>query len=213
MPAPQSLTWRRALMIGAPLALGATELWHYLPDLSSSRFEDLAPRADQWLVVHMIQLPLFGLLAVAIFFLTDNLHGPAVVVNRIALGFFIVFYTALDSLAGLAVGFLVRHGLTLPPEEQRGIASAVQALWDDPWLGGIYSVVAGVGNMGWVIAVIAAAVARYRDGAPRGAVVLLVLSALVFGIGHPRPFGPIGMALFATAAAWFEVRPKRDAPS
>jgi len=56
-------------------------------------------------------------------------------------------------------------------------------------------------------------VARYRDGAPRGAVVLLVLSALVFGIGHPRPFGPIGMALFATAAAWFEVRPKRDAPS
>jgi hypothetical protein len=107
----------------------------------------------------------------------------------------------------------VRHGLTLPPEEQRGIASAVQALWDDPWLGGIYSVVAGVGNMGWVIAVIAAAVVRYRDGAPRGAGVLLVLSALVFGIGHPRPFGPIGMALFAIAAAWFEVRPKRDAPS
>jgi len=94
------LTLRRALMIVAPLALGVVELWHYLPSLSASRFEDLAPQVDQWLTVHMIQLPFFGLLALAIFLLTDTL-------------------------------------------------------------------------------------------------------------GHPRPFGPIGMALFAAGAAWLEIVPKR----
>lgn len=51
---------------------------------------------DQWLTVHMIQLPLFGLLAVAIFLLTNRFSGRAVLVSRIALEFFVVFYTALD---------------------------------------------------------------------------------------------------------------------
>ena len=54
------LTWRPALMIGAPLAPGVVELWHYLPNLAISRFEDLAPRVDQWLTVHMIQGELGG---------------------------------------------------------------------------------------------------------------------------------------------------------
>ncbi len=203
------LTWRRALVIGAPLALGVVELWHYLPDLSVSRFQDLSPRVDQWLTVHMIQLPLFGLVAAAVYLLTDGLTGKAVLVSRIGLWLFLVFYTALDSLAGLAVGFLVRHGLTLPPDQQQGIASAAQALWNDPWLGGIFSLVGALGNLGWLVAVIAAAVAHHRAGAPRPAVVILVLSAIVFGVGHPRPFGPVGMALLAAGAAWVEFAPKR----
>lgn len=84
----------------------------------------ISRRMDQWLTVHMIQLPLFGLLAVAVSLLTDGLRGRVVLLGRIALGFFVVFYTALDSLAGLAVGFLVRYGLTLPPEQRQGGASA-----------------------------------------------------------------------------------------
>jgi hypothetical protein len=166
------------------------------------------PRGEAWRDL-MIQLPLFGLLAVAVFLLTDGLRGRVVLLSRIALGFFVIFYTALDSLAGLAVGFLVRYGLTLPPEQRQGVASAAQALWDDRSLGGIFSVVAVVGNLGWLIAMLAAAVARYKAAAPRPAVVLLVSSAIVFALGHPRPFGPIGMALFVAGAIWLEIVSKR----
>jgi hypothetical protein len=68
-------------LIAAPLALAVVELWHYVPDLSVSRFEDLSPRVELWLAVHMIQLPLFGLVAATVYLLTDNLASRAVLVS------------------------------------------------------------------------------------------------------------------------------------
>lgn len=36
------------------------------------------------------------------------------------------------------------------------------------------------------------------------------LGALVFAVGHPKPTGPIGMALFLIGVAWLELRPLRE---
>lgn len=54
-----------------------------------------------------------------------------------------------------------------------------------------------VGGLAWITAVIAAAVAVRRAGAPVLATVLLGLSLVV--ISHPPPIGPIGLACFAGA--------------
>jgi len=35
------------------------------------------------------------------------------------------------------------------------------------------------------------------------------LGALVFAVGHPKPFGPTGMALFLVGIIWLELRPQR----
>ena len=59
------------------------------------------------------------------------------------------------------------------------------------------SVVAGIGALAWIVAVIAAAVAIRRAGAPALATVLLGLSVVV--ISHPPPIGPAGLACFAGA--------------
>jgi hypothetical protein len=39
----------------------------------------------------------------------------------------------------------------------------------------------------------------------------MALGALVFAVGHPKPTGPIGMALFLAGVAWIELRPEAAA--
>jgi hypothetical protein len=36
----------------------------------------------------------------------------------------------------------------------------------------------------------------------------MVLGALVFAVGHPKPTGPIGMSLFLAGLIWLELRPQ-----
>jgi hypothetical protein len=60
-------------------------------------------------------------------------------------------------------------------------------------------VVATIGALAWIAAVIAAAVAVRRAGAPVLPTLLLGLSVVV--VSHPPPIGPIGLTCFAGAAA------------
>lgn len=64
-----ALLFRRLVLLGTPLTLGILELWH--PLVAGSRtFATLSPQVDWWLILHLLQLPLFGLMALAILLLT-----------------------------------------------------------------------------------------------------------------------------------------------
>jgi hypothetical protein len=60
-------------------------------------------------------------------------------------------------------------------------------------------IVAMVGSLAWIVAVVAAAIAYRQVGAPLLATVLLGLSFMV--VSHPPPIGPIGLLCFASAVA------------
>ena len=60
------------------------------------------------------------------------------------------------------------------------------------------------GSLAWVVALIAAACAWRGAGAPWAVVALLVVSGLLLGFGHIRPFGPLACAALLVAAAWIE---------
>jgi hypothetical protein len=60
-------------------------------------------------------------------------------------------------------------------------------------------VVAMVGSLAWIVAVVTAAIAYRHVGAPLLATILLALSFMV--VSHPPPIGPIGLVCFATAVA------------
>jgi len=62
-----------------------------------------------------------------------------------------------------------------------------------------------VGTAGWVVALIAAAVALRRAGAARGPFVLLILAGVFLLGGHPFPFGTLAFGCFALATAWLEL--------
>jgi hypothetical protein len=109
---------------------------------------------------------------------------------------FVLFYGAWEAVAGLGVGALIQYTNGLPAAERSTGADAIESLNDNAIVGDL-GVLGIVGSLAWITAVLAAAVAVRRAGAPLGAAVLLGLSAIV--VNHPPPTGPVGLAFFAGA--------------
>jgi hypothetical protein len=199
-------TWlRRSILLGTPLVLGGVTIFHPI-DFGAEPYSIVAGNPTWWTILHLLQLPLFALLALAVLLLTWNMPGRTPVISRIALGFFVIFYTALDAVTGIASGIIVRNARHLPAEEQ----VIIEPLVSDLFLGGgPYTFIPLFAILGWAIAAGAAAHALSKAGAARLPVVLLYVAAISFGITHEPPFGPIGLAAFVVAVAMLEFAPTR----
>jgi hypothetical protein len=114
-----------------------------------------------------------------------------------------VFFSAYDAAAGIATGFVLGKAQGLSAEDQAAIYNAAI---DMPGLSLIF-VLAVVGTAGWVVAMIAAAVALRRGGASRAPFVLLILAGVFLMGGHPFPFGTLAFGCFFLAACWLEFAP------
>ena len=139
----------------------------------------------------------------------------AATVSRIALIVFLVFYTAYEVTVGLGTGILVDYAKGLPAAEQAAVADAIQHINRNALVGDPASVSLIAGVLGWVVAMLAAAVAFRRAGA--GWLVTLLLGfAALFAI-HPPPVGPAALVCFAVAAVlidrWNTRKPARTGKS
>jgi hypothetical protein len=185
-----------AFLIATPLAWAALLLFHPLG--SGQVYGLLRDQVTRWQIVHVGTLFFIGLMGVAVFLLVRNLESTAARVARIGAGAFVVFYGAWEAVAGLAAGALAQHANGLPADERAVGSDAIQSLYESPIVGdfGLLNV---LGSLGWITAVLAAAVALRQAGARRPAVALLAISALA--VQHPPPVGPVALACFAGAVA------------
>jgi hypothetical protein len=186
-----------ALAIGVPLAW-AVLLWFH-PDVDPNHvYADLREDVVAYQVVHVGTLVFIGLLGLALYLLVRDLPGRAATISKLAIGPFVLFYAAWESVIGLAIGALVQHGNDVPVRQRPAVADAIQSLGDNVIVGDP-GVVAMVGSLAWIVAVVAAAIAYRQVGAPLLATILLALSFMV--VSHPPPIGPIGLLCFASAVA------------
>ena len=197
---------RRVLLMGGPLALAVVLWWH--PAGGENVYEGVRNDVDAWLTVHTVFLLVTPLLGIAAFVLLHGISSRAATVSRIALVFFLVFYTAYESNVGIGTGILVDYANGLPAAEQAVVADAIQdynrnPILTDPSL----SLLAG--GFGWIVAMIAAAVAFRQVGASWG-LTLLIGFAAVFAV-HPPPVGPLGLVCFAAAFVLVERARSRNA--
>jgi hypothetical protein len=198
----ERLVLRRVVMLGAPFALALLEIFH--PERPNSASE--AVEQGVWFMwFHIIQVPLIGLIALAVYLLTDGLEGRAVSVSRCAMGVFAVFFSAYDAAAGIGTGYALRNAQGLSAAAQEAIYEAVK---DMPVLSLIFGL-SIVGTLGWVVALVAAAVALRRAGASLGPFILLILAGVFLMGGHPYPAGTLAFGSFFLAAAWLEFAPGR----
>lgn len=197
---------RRIVVIGAPLALAVLELWH--PLFAAEEGESLLPVADRWLFVHLLQLPLFALLALAVYLVVDGLQGVAPAITRLGAVIFAALYAAFDAVAGIATGVLAREANGLGPAERSAVEAAIEALFTDRIVGGESSLLAVTASLAWLVAALAAALSLRRGGAHRVAVVLVALSALLFPLGHTPPNAQLALGCFAAGAALAEFGPR-----
>jgi hypothetical protein len=180
-------------MVVPALALAAVLTIHPT-DQADTIYESVSPVVDDWITVHVALLLAFPLLALATAMLVRGIEGRAATLARVSLVFFAVFYTAWEVMVGLATGILTQYANGLPAAEQAGAAGAIEDL-NGHW---VTQVTLTLGSLGWIVAVVAVAVAVRGIGAGWPAVVLLGLSA-TFAI-HPPPVGPVALFAFAAGA-------------
>ena len=174
---------------------------------------DAVEQGGWFMWFHIIQVPLIGLIALAVYLLTEGLEGRAVRVSRWDIAVFAVFFSAYDAAAGIATGYALRNAQGLPEGAQEAIHEAVI---DMPGVSLIFGL-SIVGTGAWVVALIATTMALRRAGAPRGLFILLILAGVFLLGGHPFPAGTLAFGCFFLATAWLELAPGRlasaNAPS
>ena len=118
------------------------------------------------------------LMGFAGYLLVSGLTGRAATVSRVGLLLFLVFYTAYEVSVGVGTGILVEYANGLPAAEQDAVADAIQHLNRSDLVGDPASFSLLVGFFGWVIAMVAAAVAFRSAGASWPIVVLIGMAAI-----------------------------------
>jgi hypothetical protein len=189
---PNERTWKALwwlCLVVAPAVLVAIELFHpaqftitpgtyqYLskPEAYDPHHYALAyPGPDWWFVLHMIQTPMVGLVAVGLWIMVGRVtdaDGAAAIalawLSRVATFVFIIYYTALDAIGGFGLAraiidaqTLMKDG-TINPDHLKDIEALLNATWRDPWTGGVSSLHQPDGIVGGV---------RRRSARGRGAV-------------------------------------------
>ena len=196
------LVFRRIILLGAPLALAVLEYLH--PERPSGA-SGAVEQGEWFMWFHIIQVPLIGLIALAVYLLTEGLEGRVVSVSRWSIGVFAVFFSAYDAAAGIGTGYALRNARGLSVEGQEAVYEAVK----DLPLFSLPFVLSVVGTLAWVIALIAAAIALRRAGSSRGPFILLILAGVFLMGGHPYPAGTLAFGCFFLATAWLTLAPGR----
>ena len=191
---------RSLVLLGTPLALTILMLFH--PSTYDDVAGELVPIAGWWIALHTVQFALFALMGAAVWLLVAGPGGIAANLARAGAAIFVVFYDAGDAIAGIATGILARASAEGRIGE-RAAVEAIEALFADPTKNLLFQ----IGIYAWVVALIAAAVALYRAGAPRPPLLLLAPSAYFITFDHAFPFGALTFACFFLAAAWVGLAP------
>jgi hypothetical protein len=97
---PMTLVLRRLVLVAAPLTL-AVVLWFHPPG-GENVYAGVREDVGAWLFVHAAFLFFTPLLAIAAYLLLSGLQSRAAAVSRVALVFFLVFYTAYEVTSGPA---------------------------------------------------------------------------------------------------------------
>ena len=182
-----------AFLLGVPLAWAVLLLFHG-PGPGADAYGNLQDEASRFMVVHIGMVVFIGLMGIALYLLVRDLPGTAARISRLAIGPFVLLYAAGEAVQGIAVGLLVEHTGDAPAADRPALADAAQAVYDAT----AGELLANIGAIAWVVAVIAAAVAYRRVGASVGVTALLGLSSIA--ILHAPPIGPAGLLCFAAAA-------------
>jgi hypothetical protein len=196
------LLLRRLVLLGAPLPLIVVGLTHpRLDGLSAS-----LAQADVHFALHLMLIPLFGLIALAGSLLTSGLSGRAAHISRGAMAVF-------ATLDGVTVGLLLHAARELPADQQTGMYQFLGTAFASPLSSAAQLVVALGGTLAWIIGMFAALVALARAGASREPLILLALAGLFLVGDHSTFLGSIAFGCFFLAAAWLEFAPRRSASS
>ena len=149
-----------------------------------------------WATMHIVLLPIFPLLAVAVWLLLRHDRTAVGWGGRVAALIFVPFYTALDCISGIAAGTVVQAGSDPKSEVVASLFAAGRPL-------------GYIGSYAFFVAVILVLASAWRSGS-RGwlffvAAGVALVSAYLFTTSHIYfPKGVLAMLGFAASFATLE---------
>lgn len=169
-----------------------------------------------WFVLHMVQTPTVGLVAVGLWLMVDEVgtgDGAAAVATarlaRVAIFIFAIYFTVLDGIGGIGLGrtILVVERLVaegkLTPQQFQGVELLLNTMWVDPMVGGVGSLVSEAASWAaFAAAFLIGLSLRLSRRVGWGPVVLLFAFGWTLQMAHASPHGPIAFSLLIVAAAW-----------
>ncbi|MBA2656152.1 MAG: hypothetical protein H0U70_04115 [Tatlockia sp.] len=194
------------LLVIVPASLAFIELFHPT-GFKDHVFHSLNDQQYQWLYIHYSQSFLFGLMAIAVYYLSRKENKTVLVwLIRLNLFLFLITYTVLDAVGGIAVGRLLTYVQTYGINESI-INEIVQKLYNDPVIGGVDSIYSFVGSYAWLITIVLTVIfigIKLRSHILQifPALFLLLISGISLCISHAFPYGPIAFGAFALAGIW-----------
>jgi hypothetical protein len=161
---------RRVIILGTPLLLGILDLFHptFTP---GEEFTVISAHLGWWITLHILQLPLFCLLALSAYLLLDGISGTVATLSKVALGIFVIFYPALDAILGLGTGALVHSAQGLGGFAQAIALVSITGYFSDH----ITGLVGAAGALGWAIGILLAVLALSRPTGPRWPAILAAI--------------------------------------
>jgi hypothetical protein len=186
------LTFRRAVVIAAPLLAYAATLLH--GDL------EFGQDTTRFTAVHLVLAPVVCLLAWMMVLLVDGVPGAAATATRLLAVPFAVSYTAFTVFGGVAPAAYVRETNELPPGEQQAAAELIHSVSHGPFARPLYL----VASVLWLAAMLAVVV-TLRRRAPIPALVLVAVGAALFAKSHVPPLGAAGMTAVLAGVIWIEL--------
>jgi hypothetical protein len=196
----RSILWRRVILFGVPSLYVILGLLH-------TDNPEVGDETGLFIGLHIAQLFLIGGLAYLLWLLVDGLDSRAARIARALILPFVILYTALDAVLGIAWGIVAEKANALPVADQPAAGRLIDSLLEPEPLG--YILYFGAGLL-W-LTVVLTVVTALGERAARPALALMAVGATVFALGHARPVGPIGMTLFLAGVIWLELRPRREA--
>jgi hypothetical protein len=135
--------------------------------------DSISARLNWWIILHILQLPLFCLLALSVYLLLDGVQSRWAVLSKVALGIFVAFYPALDAILGVGTGILVTNA--------RGTIGMVQALAsamvDAYFTSNLATLVGALGGFAWAMALLLAVLALSKPVRSRRLLIFTVVLA------------------------------------
>jgi hypothetical protein len=203
MPTPRFTAPQQALIVGAPLVLGLLEIWHPALGPQDDICSTIGPIAVWWTVLHMLQIPLFALIGIVSYLLLRPFTGRVARIGRVASLVFAVVYPAFDAAVGVASGVMLQSVGSLSAEQRAALEAGLQSLF---W-GSVTLSLAGVGAIGWLLALLSLSYLSRKGGAPLFVSLAFAASGILLAIAHVRPFGPLACLALLIAALWMLRRP------
>src|SRR5690349_18499955 len=118
MPTSRFPPSHTAVILGAPLLLGVLEIGHPALLPGEGIFATIAPITVWWTALHVVQIPLFALVGLAVLLVVRDLRGRPTQISRGAVCVFIVVYPAFDAAVGVSSGIIVHTLSTLEPPQR-----------------------------------------------------------------------------------------------